>query len=54
MDHELEYIDCQFSLSNTYTPSQQAIVYRGADGVHAQNYAKLYNDVAAAYALGLR
>lgn len=40
--------------SNTYTPSPQAIVYRGYDGTHAENYSKLYNDVAAAYALGLR
>ena len=30
------------------------IVYRGADGVHAENYAELYNDIAAAYALDLR
>lgn len=40
--------------ASTYTPNPQAIVYRGADGVHAENYAILYNDIAAAYALGLR
>ncbi|CAN7363335.1 alginate lyase family protein [Pseudoduganella sp. LjRoot289] len=38
----------------TYFPSAQAWVYRGDDGVHAQNYSKLYNDVAAAYACALR
>ncbi|MEO7577503.1 MAG: LamG-like jellyroll fold domain-containing protein, partial [Massilia sp.] len=37
-----------------YTPSPQAVVYRGDDGVHAENYTKLFNDVAAAYACALR
>src|ERR1700709_1851159 len=40
--------------SNTYTPRAVPIVYRGFDGTHAENYAQLFNDVAAAYALGLR
>ena len=40
--------------ASTCIPSPQAIVYCGADGVHAENYARLYNDIAAAYALGLR
>ena len=40
--------------SSSYTANPQSIVYRGSDGVHAQNYAILYNDVAAAYALALR
>lgn len=40
--------------SSAYAPSAVPIVYRGYDGTHAENYAKLYNDVAAAYALGLR
>ncbi|SFV01669.1 LamG-like jellyroll fold domain-containing protein [Pseudoduganella namucuonensis] len=38
----------------TYNPSPQAVVYRGDDGVHAQNYSKMYNDVAAAYDCALR
>lgn len=29
-------------------------VYRGADGVHSENYSKLFNDAAAAYANALR
>lgn len=32
----------------------QSVVYRGSDHVHPQNYALLYNDAAAAYALALR
>ncbi|KAI8069377.1 putative GPI anchored protein [Gongronella butleri] len=40
--------------SVTYKSNPQAIVYRGADGVHTQNYGTLYNDIAAAYALALR
>ncbi|KAF3064006.1 hypothetical protein GL218_02320 [Daldinia childiae] len=39
---------------STYEPSPQAIVYRGSDGTHAQNYPKLYNDVHAAYQLAIR
>ncbi|TVY24915.1 hypothetical protein LHYA1_G005836 [Lachnellula hyalina] len=38
----------------TYTANPLPIVYRGSDGVHAENYGTLYNDVAAAYALALR
>ncbi|AMO93201.1 concanavalin A-like lectin/glucanases superfamily protein [Collimonas fungivorans] len=37
-----------------YKPNPQAIVYRGNDGVHGQNFGVLYNDVAAAYACALR
>lgn len=37
-----------------YTPNPQSIVYRGDDGVHAENYGDLYNDAAAAYQLALR
>jgi hypothetical protein len=40
--------------SLSYTPSPQSIVYRGYDGVHPENYSKLFNDVAAAYACALR
>ncbi|WP_211461177.1 LamG-like jellyroll fold domain-containing protein [Collimonas silvisoli] len=40
--------------SLSYTPNPQAVVYRGSDGVHAQNFGTLYNDVAAAYACALR
>jgi len=37
-----------------WKPNPQAIVYRGADGRHRENYAALFNDAAAAYALALR
>lgn len=37
-----------------YVPQPQAIVYRGYDGVHPENYVRLFNDVAAAYACALR
>ncbi|WP_342235774.1 alginate lyase family protein [Inquilinus sp. OTU3971] len=37
-----------------WTARPQAVVYRGYDGVHSENYSLLYNDVAAAYALALR
>lgn len=40
--------------SLAYTPSPVATVYRGADGVHAENYSRLFNDIAAAYACALR
>jgi hypothetical protein len=40
--------------SASYTPSPAAVIYRGADGIHAENYGQLYNDIAAAYALALR
>jgi hypothetical protein len=39
-------------LDYNYRP--QAAVYRGDDGVHAQNYPILFQDVAAAYATALR
>lgn len=38
----------------SYTPNPVAIVYRGSDGVHAENYGNLYTDIAAAYALAVR
>lgn len=37
-----------------WKPNAQAIVYRGWDHVHHDNYAALFNDAAAAYALSLR
>ena len=37
-----------------WKPRPEAIVYRGGDHVHHENYAVLFNDAAAAYALGLR
>jgi len=40
--------------SASYTATPHAVVYRGSDGAHAENYGDLYNDVAAAYALALR
>ncbi|MBW8899377.1 MAG: alginate lyase family protein, partial [Massilia sp.] len=40
--------------SLNYTPNPQTAIYRGSDGVHAENYWILYNDVAAAYACALR
>jgi len=41
-------------VSLSYSPRPQAVVYRGSDGVHSQNYTLLYNDIAAAYACALR
>jgi hypothetical protein len=38
----------------SYTPNPQAVVSRGNDGVHPDNSAVLFNDVAAAYACALR
>jgi hypothetical protein len=40
--------------SLTRTAAPETIVYRGYDGVHAENYAHLFNDIAAAYACALR
>ncbi|MFL9859499.1 alginate lyase family protein [Paraburkholderia madseniana] len=40
--------------SLNWKPNPQVIVYRGADGHHVENYAALFNDAAAAYALALR
>ncbi|HWW06793.1 LamG-like jellyroll fold domain-containing protein [Collimonas sp.] len=37
-----------------YGPRPQAAVYRGWDGVHAENYPILFKDIAAAYACALR
>lgn len=37
-----------------WKPNPQAVVYRGRDGAHAENYPALFNDAAAAYALALR
>lgn len=37
-----------------WQPNAQTIVYRGRSPVHAENYAALFNDAAAAYALALR
>ncbi|SFV09059.1 LamG-like jellyroll fold domain-containing protein [Pseudoduganella namucuonensis] len=37
-----------------YTARPVPIVYRGSDGVHAQNFGLLFSDVAAAYACALR
>jgi hypothetical protein len=38
----------------TWTARPAAMIYRGADGTHPENYSQLFNDVAAAYALALR
>jgi hypothetical protein len=38
----------------SYSPNPQANIYRGYDGVHAENYAILFNDIAAAYQCALR
>jgi Alginate lyase len=37
-----------------WEPRPHDVVYRGKDGTHPENYADLYNDIAAAYALALR
>jgi hypothetical protein len=37
-----------------YKPAPVPIVYRGKDGVHGENYSRLFNDTAAAYACALR
>lgn len=37
-----------------WKPNAQAVVYRGKTGGHGENYAALFNDAAAAYALALR
>ncbi|MFS8050203.1 alginate lyase family protein [Rhizobium sp. BR 314] len=40
--------------SLNWTPHPVETVYRGADGIHPENYSALFNDTAAAYALALR
>lgn len=40
--------------SASYVPHAQKTIYRGSDGIHAQNYPDLYRDIAAAYALAIR
>lgn len=40
--------------SLNWTPRPQSMVYRGQDGTHPENYAALFNDIAAAYTLALR
>lgn len=40
--------------SPDYTPNPASIIYRGSDGVHAQNYPQLYQDIAASSALAIR
>jgi hypothetical protein len=40
--------------SLTWTARPTATVYRGANGTNPENYAQLFNDAAAAYALALR
>lgn len=40
--------------SLTRTPNPQTTIYRGSDGVHAENYGILYRDVAATYGCALR
>ena len=51
--------DWQLLIANRHAsldwkPNAQPIVYRGFDHVHHENYGALFNDAAAAYALGLR
>ena len=36
-----------------YQPNPAPSIYRGSDGIHAENYAQLYIDVGAAYVLSL-
>jgi hypothetical protein len=35
----------------TYQPNPAPTIYRGSDGVHAENYGQLYVDVGAAFIL---
>ncbi|WP_129983369.1 hypothetical protein [Serratia liquefaciens] len=35
-------------------PNPQAVIYRGKDSIHTENYGTLFNDATAAYALALR
>jgi|GEM_PF-1104638 len=42
------------SSSNYSLQGPRDTIYRGLDGVHSENYAALFNDVAAAYANALR
>lgn len=42
------------SLTRAFTNPIPAIVYRGFDGTHAENYASLFRDAASAYATALR
>ncbi|KAJ5708151.1 hypothetical protein N7488_007952 [Penicillium malachiteum] len=39
---------------SSYQPSPKEAVYRGSDGVDAENYPTLYRDTAAAYQLAIR
>ncbi|SDX33489.1 Alginate lyase [Collimonas sp. OK242] len=40
--------------SLNWIPRPQEVIYRGGDGEHSQNFPRLYNDIAAAYACALR
>jgi hypothetical protein len=40
--------------TNSRTPQAVPVIYRGYDGVHAENYDLLYNDAHAAYLCALR
>lgn len=42
------------SLTRAHANPAPSIVYRGADGVHPENYATLFRDAASAYATALR
>jgi autotransporter-associated beta strand protein len=42
------------SLTRAYTSPVPAIVYRGFDGTHPENYASLFRDAASAYTTALR
>jgi hypothetical protein len=58
-NHQPEIQSWQLMIANrhaslSWKPNAQAIVYRGSDHVHHENYAALFNDAAAAYALALR
>lgn len=53
------YTDWELLLNSTYAQStytSQAVsaIYRGSDGVHAENYQLLYEDAAAMYQLAIR
>jgi len=53
-DWDLLVANNHSSLTRSYANPAPAIIYRGFDGTHTENYATLFNDIASAYATALR